>query len=176
MDSAPDQPRSPRSNALTDLAAAREAAVARGAVDLEEHEDVLEAPSASVSSGVLATFPIVGVAIFVVGVATSSVLGAIGAAVGVTVAVTALVMLFRRTGPTGRLGLGVLAGSLAFVVGVALGIQSYDERYFGVPAEREFWDAVSLVGFLLVVTGLLVAVASLVGVLVSATVRLLRRS
>ena len=94
---------------------------------------------------------------------------------GLAVAVTALVMLFRRAGTTGRLGLGVLAGSLALVVGLALGIQSYDEKYFGAPVEREFWDAVSLVGVLLTVIGLLVAVASLLGVVVSAIVRLLRR-
>ncbi len=176
MDSAPDEPRSPRSTILTDFAAAREAAAARVPVDLEQHQEDPEAASASVSSGVLAVVPIVGIAIFVVGVSTSSVLGAIGATVGLTVAVIALVMLFQRAGTTGRLGLGVLAGSLAFVVGIALGIQSYDERYFGAPAEREFWDAVSLVGSLLMVTGLLVAVASFLGVVVSAIVRLLRRA
>ena len=154
MDSAPEGPRPPRSTVLTDFVAAREAAAAREAVVSERPaQDRATPPQAGVSRGVLSI-----ALIFVVGVATSSILGAIGAMVGLAVTVCALVMLVRRAETMGRLGLGVAAGFLALVVGLMLGIQSYDEKYFGDREHRDFWDAVSLVGYLLIVGGLLLAV------------------
>lgn len=176
MDSAPEGPRPPRSTVLTDFVAAREAAAAREAVVSERPaQDRATPPQAGVSRGVLSIALIVGLPIFVVGVATSSILGAIGAMVGLAVTVCALVMLVRRAETMGRLGLGVAAGFLALVVGLMLGIQSYDEKYFGDREHRDFWDAVSLVGYLLIVGGLLFAVVSLLGVLGAGVARLVRR-
>ncbi len=118
---------------------------------------------------------LVGVVVFAVGVATSSTLGALVGLGALSVAVAAVVRLFRCSGTLGRFGVAAYAGFLMLVVGLGLGIQSYDEKYFGDPAERGLWDAVSTIGFFLTVVGFLTTVVALIALPVGAVVRSVRR-
>ena len=122
------------------------------------------------SSCVLVLAVFVCTVLAVVGVGTGSALGLLGGLVAIGVAAVATWRLFRRAGRLGRIAVVALGGLVALVVGLLLGIQSYDERYFGDPGERGFWDAVSLVGFLLAVAGFFVTVGAALVFLVAATI------
>lgn len=171
-----DQPGAPRSGFLADLAAAREAAAARSPLDVGAGPPESDGPDEAVSSGLLGIGITVGTGIFVAGMLTFGVLGTIGAALALGLAVTAFVMLFRRVSTVGRFALAALAGLFALVAGLVLGIRSYDEKYFGDRADRELWDLVSFVAFLLTAAGFLAYVTSLVGLLVAAILRSVRSS
>jgi hypothetical protein len=127
------------------------------------------------SSGRLALGFVGGVVVLIVALASGSVLGALLGVVGLLVAAAALVVGFRRAGTLGRFALSAVAGILAALAGLGLGIVSYDERYFGDQSSRAFWDAVALAGAALLGLGLLLAGASVVGVVVVAIARSLRR-
>jgi hypothetical protein len=115
-----------------------------------------------------------GTVVFVVGAFSGSVVGALVGLVGLGAVVAALVALFGRVGALGRLGLGVAAGLLMVVVGLALGAMSYDERFFGDQSNRELWDAVSWAAAAVLGLGLLLAAVSLVGVVATAIARSVR--
>ena len=69
--------------------------------------------------------------------------------------------------------LGLGGGFLAAVVGFLMGAISYDQRF--IYDMGGIWDAVALVGFLLMLGGVLVFLASLVAVVPLGLWRLARR-
>lgn len=109
-------------------------------------------------------------------------LGLVTKSVGLGLAVVAVVALgivgvvilrWQRAGTFGRLGLTALAGVAALVLGMALGIRTYDERFI-YDNRTALWETLSLIGFFLTLGGALVLVGSLLGALVVAVIRLFR--
>jgi len=92
----------------------------------------------------------------------------------------------RRTGK--YLALMGGAGIGALVAGITLGVISYDKKYFpegddlaarlrGETIEPSaVWEAVSLIGFLLTLGGVLAIVASVIGLVIVGAVRVVRRA
>jgi hypothetical protein len=168
------QPPRRRSSILEDFAAARGAAPVASGPQGNNAELPAGAPP-SASGFLLGLAIVVGTVVFVVGLAAWNVVGAVGGFLGLAVAVAALILSFGRAGTLGRLALATVTGVLMLVVGLVLGIQVYDEKYFGDQDDRPFWDAVTPVYTLLMLAGTLLVPASVVALAVVAIVRLVRR-
>jgi len=73
------------------------------------------------------------------------------------------------------LAIGVVLGFLATAVGLGLGIWSYDKRFI-YDDPRPVWESVSWVGVFMFLAGFVLIVVSILGILVVALIRLLRRA
>jgi hypothetical protein len=71
--------------------------------------------------------------------------------------------------------LGVVLGFLSLVVGLGLGIWTYDKRFI-YDDPSPVWEAVSVLGLLMVLAGVVVVVVSVLGAVVVAITRSLRRA
>jgi hypothetical protein len=171
------EPEPSRSRTLADLAAARDAAAMLGAPDgpAEPNSTEPEPAQPPTGSSCLLVLGVLGcLVVAVLAGVSGSIATSLVALLALGCAAALVVRLFRRAGPLGRVAVVTLGAFVLLVAGLALGIQSYDERYFGDAAEREFWDAVSLVSFLLMVVGAVATALGLLALLVGAVVRSVR--
>jgi hypothetical protein len=162
---------------MDDFAAARSAALeSTEAVEVPAAASGTEQePSEAIASSCLLVLGVLGcVVLAVLAVATGNPVALLVGVLLLAAAAVAVVRLYRHAGWLGRIAVVGLAGFVILVAGLMLGIQSYDERYFGNPAERGFWDAVSWVGLLLTVVGFFATAGALVTWLVAAIVWLVR--
>ena len=70
---------------------------------------------------------------------------------------------------------GVVLGFLALLVGLGLGIWTYDKRFI-YDDPSPVWETVSVLGLLMSLAGVVVVVVSVLGVAVVACTRALRRA
>jgi hypothetical protein len=73
------------------------------------------------------------------------------------------------------LAIGLVLGFLATAVGLGLGIWSYDKRFI-YDDPSPVWESVSWVGVFMFLAGFVLIVVSILGILVVALIRVLRRA
>lgn len=172
-----------RSFVFADQAAARDAVTEgsassiefpRWSPEIEGDVPVSEQPRESEPAGRLALGAIAGAALLVFGATQGlSLLGSLSLLAGLALAAWSALGIVRRAGTMGKLALGAVVGVLLLVVGLVIGIHTYDAKYFGDAYPG--WELLDNVGFGMALLGLVLLVVSLLGLPVVAVARAARR-